>query len=166
MIPPQRFGGNLDNRLHGAGTRLELPVQRPGGLLSVGDPHALQGDGEVCGTGIEIPATVRLRVDLLRGEGGPGPRARANRPAHASGRWRVTEGVGPDILGAARSAVEDMITVLGAEGLEPPEVYLLSSIVGELRLSEVVDEPHFVVSLLFPEEVIRAAADAPRLPSR
>ncbi len=70
MIPPQYFGGNMDNRLHGIGARVYLPVNVRGALLSLADPpHASQGDGEVTGTAIETSATVRIRVNVIKGMG-------------------------------------------------------------------------------------------------
>ena len=165
MIPPQRHGGNLDNRLHGVGSEVHLPVQRAGALLLVGDPHAAQGDGEVCGTGIETSATVRISVDLLRGEFRRGPSALASTSADPGGRWLVTEGVGPDPRAAAAEATEEMILRLGERGLTAPEAYLLLSVAGHLRLSEVVDEPNWVVSMLFSESLADAAARIPWSPA-
>ncbi len=150
MIPPHVFGGNLDNRLHRAGTTLTLPVQRPGAGLLVGDPHAAQGDGEVCGTGIETEAIVRLRVGLEKGRRPRGPRAIVTRPDESEGPVLVAEGVGPNPLEAARAATEDMIATLEELGASAQEAYLLLSVAGHLRWSEIVDEPNFVVSMVFP----------------
>jgi len=60
-------GGNLDSKLIKKGARVYLPVRVAGGLLQLGDIHASMGDGELCGTGIEIPATVLVRVGLIKG---------------------------------------------------------------------------------------------------
>ncbi|HEY6238389.1 MAG TPA: acetamidase/formamidase family protein, partial [Thermoplasmata archaeon] len=159
MIPPQRHGGNLDNRLHGVGAELTLPVQRAGGLLMVGDPHAAQGDGEVCGTGIETPARVRLQVDLLKGGSTGSPRLVTPIPPSPPGRWIVTEAVGPEPRSGARDATEQMILELERYGIAAAEAYLLLSVAGQLRLSEVVDEPNWVVSMLFPEELAQRVAE-------
>ena len=67
IVPPRRVGGNMDIRDMAAGTTLYLPVEVPGALFSVGDTHAAQGDGEVCGTAIESPMTVTLSFDLVKG---------------------------------------------------------------------------------------------------
>ncbi|PZU49323.1 MAG: AraC family transcriptional regulator [Sphingomonas sp.] len=61
-VPPSNFGGNLDNWRTGPGSRIFLPVQVPGGLLSLGDPHASQGDSELCGTAIECSMTALIQV--------------------------------------------------------------------------------------------------------
>jgi len=66
MIPPQYFGGNMDNRLICEGSKLYLPVNRDGGLLSFSDPHASQGDGEVCGTAVETSATITVSVSVVK----------------------------------------------------------------------------------------------------
>ena len=67
VVPPRRVGGNLDIRDLSAGTVLYLPVEVAGALFSVGDTHAAQGDGEVCGTAIESPMNVVLKFDLVKG---------------------------------------------------------------------------------------------------
>jgi len=66
IVPPRRVGGNMDIRDIAAGTELYLPVEVKGGLFSVGDTHAAQGDGEVCGTAIESPMSVSLTLDLVK----------------------------------------------------------------------------------------------------
>ena len=66
VVPPRRVGGNLDIRDNSVGTTLYLPVEVAGGLLSLGDTHAAQGDGEICGTAIESPMTVAVKIDLIK----------------------------------------------------------------------------------------------------
>jgi amidase len=68
-----RHGGNLDDHLHGPGTRVYFPVRQPGGMFAVGDMHASMGDGEICGTGVEIEGEVVVRFDLLKGKQGTWP---------------------------------------------------------------------------------------------
>jgi amidase len=63
-----RHGGNLDDHLHGPGATLYFPVRQPGGMFAVGDMHASMGDGEICGTGVEIAGEVVARFDLLKGK--------------------------------------------------------------------------------------------------
>lgn len=153
MIPPQRTGGNMDSRLQAPGAVLLLPVEVEDALLSVGDPHAAMGDGEVCGTGIETPAHVEMWLELVRGGAPRFPRLEVERLPVDSGPAWVTTGIGPDPMAAARDAVEGMIEWLGTCGISPKESYLLTSIVGHLRLSEVVDLPNYVVSLTFPRDL-------------
>jgi amidase len=71
-----RHGGNLDDHLHGTGTKVYFPVRQPGGMFAVGDMHASMGDGEICGTGVEIAGEVTVRFDVLKGK---------------QARWPVTE---------------------------------------------------------------------------
>ena len=68
-----RHGGNLDNHLHGPGAKIFFPVRQPGGMFAVGDMHAAMGDGEICGTGVEIAGEVVARFDLLKGRQGTWP---------------------------------------------------------------------------------------------
>jgi len=151
-VPPGEFGGNMDTRHLTAGATLYLPVFHEGANLSMGDGHAAQGDGEVCGTAIETPmrATVRLtvRTDLHL----TGPEfLTADVPAVKGGRRYATDGVGPDLLGAARDAVRRMIDWLGREhGLAPIDAYLLSSVAVDLRISEIVDMPNVIVTAHCP----------------
>jgi acetamidase/formamidase len=154
LIAPQRFGGNLDNRFVGAGTSLELPVQQEGALVSLGDPHAAQGDGEVCGTGIEVPARVTVRLELVPGRAPAAPRATVpRRSPESSGTCWVTMGVAPDLHDASQEAVEQMISWLEEVGWTAAEAYLLLSVAGHLRISEIVDRPNFVVSMVAPRSV-------------
>src|SRR5690606_2159058 len=69
VVPPRAQGGNLDIRDLTRGSRLLLPVAVPGALFSLGDTHAAQGDGEVCGTAVETAMTVRLRLQLVKNAG-------------------------------------------------------------------------------------------------
>ncbi len=158
IVPPRACGGNMDIRDLAAGTRLYLPVQVTGALFSVGDTHAAQGDGEVCGTAIESPMEVTLTFDLVKDAGlrtprfvTPGPVAR-----HFDGKgYEVTTGIGPDLMAAAKDALRAMIDQLaGRFGMRPAEAYMLCSVCADLRISEIVDQPNWVVSLYFPRIVL------------
>lgn len=154
MVPPHRQGGNMDIRHITAGTRLRLPVAVPGALLSLGDTHAAMGDGEVCGTGIEIASTVRLRVSV---EKQPVPSAVLETDGRATrnGRTLVTTGIGPDLWQASRDATQSMIEqVVRRTGLAPIEAYLLASVSADLHISEIVDLPNVVVSMHLPLDAL------------
>lgn len=159
VVPPREVGGNMDIRDLTRGARLYLPVQVPGGLFSVGDTHATQGDGEVCGTAIESPMRIRLRFDLAKGAGLRRPQfSIPDAPTrHLDGRgYHVTTGISPDLMQAAKDAVRDMIDYLGREyRLEPPLAYALCSVAVDLRISEVVDAPNWVVSAYLPRSIFR-----------
>jgi acetamidase/formamidase len=149
VIPPRRVGGNLDCRDLGVGARLVLPVEVDGGLLSAGDPHAAQGDGEVCGTAVETTATAVLRVDLRPGAAPTAPQLELPPAVPApTGRRLVTTGVGPDLVAGARDATLAMIDRLGTDrGIAPADAYALCSVAAHLRIVEVVDAPNWVVGL-------------------
>jgi acetamidase/formamidase len=148
VVVPTRFGGNMDIRHVSAGSRLLLPVGVPGALLSLGDTHAAQGDGEVCGTGIETSSTVRLRVDVVRGRDLRFPMVETSPSTARPGRAVATTGIGPDLMQATRDAVRGMVDeIVRRTGVDPLDAYLLASVAGDLKISEVVDAPHWVVSM-------------------
>lgn len=152
MIPPQYFGGNMDNRLLREGSSLFLPVSVKGALLSFSDPHGAQGDGEVCGTAIETSADVIASVKVHKSTGQKFPKLVSQETF--SGKELVVMGIGPDLKEATRNAVTDMITHLQKYGLSGTEAYALCSVAGNLRISEIVDEPNYVVSVILPEKLI------------
>jgi acetamidase/formamidase len=158
IIPPDDWGGNLDIKHLTVGTKLYLPVGVDGALFSVGDTHAAQGDGEVCGTAIESPMRIALRLDVRRD-------LRLRQPAfetfggapgdHATAGSFVTTGVASDLLDAARRATAAMIDHLGATvGLGPAEAYALCSVAVDLRVHEVVDQPNWVVGAWLSRAVV------------
>jgi acetamidase/formamidase len=157
IVPPRRVGGNMDVRDIAEGTELYLPIEVAGALFSVGDTHAAQGDGEVCGTAIESPMHVALQFDLIKQQPLAYPRFRTPGPVSrhldAMG-YDVTTGIGPDLMQAARAAVRSMIDLLTCrQGLSAIDAYLLCSACGDLRISEIVDQPNWVVSFYFPRVV-------------
>ncbi|MEM4066628.1 MAG: acetamidase/formamidase family protein [Candidatus Micrarchaeaceae archaeon] len=151
MIPPQYFGGNMDNRLIREGSVLYLPVSREGGLVSFSDPHASQGDGEVCGTAIETSATVTASINIVRGKKIRNPRIVSWE--RIEGEVLVTQSFSPDLHEAAKNAVSEMIQVLTERGFGRDEAYVLCSVAGNLRINEIVDEPNFGVSMVLPSKL-------------
>ncbi|PTE06807.1 acetamidase/formamidase family protein [Mesorhizobium helmanticense] len=154
VVPPRRVGGNLDIRDLAAGTVLYLPVEVAGALFSVGDTHAAQGDGEVCGTAIESPMDVVLKLDLVKDARLKTPRFTTPGPVtrHLDAKgYEVTTGIGPDLMTGAREAVAQMVDLLADRyAMDPVEAYMLVSVCGDLRISEIVDMPNWVVSFYFP----------------
>ena len=134
-----------------------LPVNVEGAGLSFGDPHACQGDGEVCGTAVETSATVRISVKIVRNRHIPSPVTYSTE--HTGGRVLCTTGIGPELKTAAIDAVESMISQLKSRGFREDESFLLCSVAGNLKISEIVDEPNFVVSMLLPESIIEGGSD-------
>jgi len=153
--PPRANGGNVDIRHLTPGARVRLPVLVDGALFSCGDCHAAQGDGEVCGTGVETPMTVSLRFRLHRGRTTPELRflTPPGRELTESGRqgYFVTTAHGPDLFVDAQTAVRYMLEHLGDEyGLSPEEAYCLCGAAVDLRISEIVDAPNWIVSAYLP----------------
>jgi acetamidase/formamidase len=151
-IPPDLHGGNMDTRHLTAGSTLFLPVFHDKARLSMGDGHAAQGDGEVCGTAIETPMRAVVRLTVRKDLHVTGPEfLTADVAATPAGRRYATDGIGPDVLGAARDAVRRMIDWLGREhGIAPIDAYLLMSVGLDLRISEIVDMPNYVVTAHCP----------------
>ncbi|HEY3105634.1 MAG TPA: acetamidase/formamidase family protein [Gaiellaceae bacterium] len=158
-IPPRETGGNMDIRQLVAGSKLWLPTDVPGALFSIGDLHFAQGDGEVCGTGIEVAGAVTLRFDV---HAVPAPDFPAfETPDLPARRSFATTGipvdVGMDLNAAARAALLDMIGHLERRyGFDRSAAYALCSAAVDLRISEVVDVPYPLVSALLPLEIFEA----------
>lgn len=153
-MPPRRNGGNVDTKQLTAGARLSLPVLVEGALFSCGDGHAAQGDGEVCITAIECDMTATLRFTLQKGRDLPEFQFRTAGPLSPrtnTREWYATTGHGPDLMEAARNAIRHMIAwLVDNHGLTREQAYILCSVAVDLKLSEVVDAPHWVVSAFLP----------------
>ena len=158
IVPPRNVGGNMDIRDLGEGAELYLPIEVAGALFSVGDTHAAQGDGEVCGTAIESPMDVVLQFELVKDANLKMPRYVVPGPVtnHFDKKgYEVTTGIGPDLMAGARMAVSEMIGLLGKRfGYSAIDAYLLCSVCADLRISSIVDVPNWVVSLHFPRVVL------------
>ncbi len=155
VMPPGTFGGNMDIRHLTRGTRLLLPVQVEGALFSCGDCHAAQGDGEVCVTGIEAPMHVAVRLWVRRDLSVPEPQfitpGPLTRKYDARGYYATT-GISPDLMEAARKAVRHMIAYLTrTHHLTPEDAYVLCSVAVDLKISEVVDKPNWIVTAYLPQ---------------
>jgi acetamidase/formamidase len=157
VVPPRRVGGNMDIRDLARGVELYLPVEVAGALFSVGDTHAAQGDGEVCGTAIESPMGVALKFDLVKEANLAFPRYDVPGPVtrHLDDKgYHVATGIGPDLIQAAKDAVGGMIDHLTARHqMSAVDAYMLSSVCADLRISEIVDRPNWIVSAYFPRIV-------------
>jgi acetamidase/formamidase len=158
VIPPRRVGGNLDTRQLGPGATLYLPVEVEGALFGVGDTHGAQGDGEVCGTAIESAMTVTLRLSVRTDLDVDTPEFDVRRPLErrsaAAAGYHATTGVAPDLMVAARQSIERMIAYLERHhDLTPEAAYALCSVAVDLRISEVVDAPNWVVSAFLPQDL-------------
>jgi acetamidase/formamidase len=154
IMPPGPFGGNMDTRHLVKGSRILLPVQISGALFSVGDAHAAQGDGEVCVTGIECPMYAALRFDLHKGRNLPAPQFATPGPLTPrveGGGWYATMGVNEDLMQAAKDSLWAMVEHISTTyHIEPVEAYVLASLVVDLKISEIVNRPNWIVSSYLP----------------
>lgn len=141
-MPAGKHGGNLDNRLNGIGCTLHLPVNHPGALLSVGDMHASQGDGEIGGTGVEVGGDVLLSCQVIKREQlQQAPRAKdfvLEYPVTETNTHWITHGVTVEnIPGATTVACEQAQKILvQLWGFTPEEAFILLGVKGDLGLCQ------------------------------
>lgn len=148
-IPPRSNGGNMDDPHLVEGTTVYFPVFVEGGLFSLGDVHAAQGAGEVCGTAIEIPARITYEVNVIKGKN------HVKEPQYETDDYYAVSAFGKTLDKAARKALRYMIDYLEAEhGLDRTEAYVLCSLAGDLKIAEVVDVPHMLVTMHISKEVL------------
>jgi formamidase len=174
-LPPRENGGNFDVKQLTKGAKLMLPVFKPGALFSTGDGHFAQGDGEVCVTAVEMGATAAVRFQLHKGLAirrkfaGPvfsreryftDPRFAVperflgvmGMPINAEGEIEAE-----NLTLACRNAVLNMMELLQERGYSRPQAYVICSVAVDLRISNVVDVPNYVVSALLPEAIFDEA---------
>lgn len=146
----------MDNRHLTQGTTLWLPVFVDGGHFSAGDPHAAQGDGEVCVTAIECPMKASLRFTLHKDRttvpSFEVPAAAVDRKDDAG--YYGTMGIDPDLMECSRKAVRAMIDRLVTDyGLSREDAYMLCSVAGDLRIIEIVDAGVWNVAMTLPHSI-------------
>jgi acetamidase/formamidase len=140
--PPGAHAGNLDNKELVAGSSLYLPVHVPGALISIGDGHALQGDGEVTVTAVETSLRGTVQIFVRKGKSIRWPRAET--PTHF-----ITMGLNPDLDEAARIATREMIDFLVSEkGMSRDDAYILCSLGVDLHVTQLVDETKGIHAML------------------
>src|SRR5215831_1584270 len=170
-LPPRENGGNFDVKQLTKGAKLFLPVFKEGALFSTGDGHFAQGDGEVCVTAVEMGATAVVRFKVHKGLAA---RRKFSAPAFsretffAEPRFAAPErflgvmGMPINAAGeieaenltlACRNAVLNMIELLQERGFSREQAYVICSVAVDLRISNVVDVPNYVVSALLPEAI-------------
>jgi len=167
-IPPRENGGNLDTRHLGVGTKIMFPVWVPGALFSLGDAHSAQGDGEINGTGIESNMTVTARFGLVKGAHLKEMRfitaPRKKLTVTDTGGYYVTTAQGPDLFKNAQQAVRYMLDhLVSAYDLTREQAYCLCGVAVDLKISQIVDAPNFMVSAYLPLSIFgRPRASASR----
>jgi formamidase len=174
-LPPRENGGNFDVKQLTKGAKLYLPVLKEGGLFSTGDGHFAQGDGEVCVTAVEMGATAVVRFRVHKGLAKSrkftapvfsrttyftDPRFAAperflgvmGMPINAAGEIEAE-----NLTLACRNAVLNMMELLQERGFSSQQAYVICSVAVDLRVSNVVDVPNYVVSALLPEAIFDGA---------
>lgn len=132
-LQPDYYGGNMDLPDVGPGAIIYLPVNTKGALLYLGDCHAVQGDGELCGVALEMPATVEIQVDLIKGHTIGWPRLETE-------DFLMTIGSARPMEDAARIAYRELVRWVAPElGVGEDEAYLLLTMCGKVRLGNMVD---------------------------
>lgn len=148
-FPPRANGGNMDDPSIVKGVTVYLPVFVEGGLLSIGDPHAVQGLGEVVGTAIECDMRAVFRVSVLKNK-------TIEEPQYESEAYYATTGFGTTIDEAAKKATRFMVRhISDTYQMSWEDAYMLCSLVGDLKIAEVVDLPHMLVTMHVPKSIFK-----------
>jgi amidase len=147
-LTPDNHGGNMDVPDMGPGSITYLPVRSPGGRLFIGDAHACQGDGEVCGTAVEYQSTTTVRVDLIKGWKIDWPRLENEDALMSIGSARPLED-------ATRIAYRELVLWMAAEyGFDKWDAYMMLSQVGKVRLGNFVD-PKYTVGAMVAKHYLK-----------
>ena len=170
-LPPRENGGNFDVKQLTKGAKLFLPVFKEGGLFSTGDGHFAQGDGEVCVTAVEMGATAVVRFKVHKGLA---TRRKFTSPVFSRSSYFIDpryaaperflgvmgmpinqegEIEAENLTLACRNAVLNMMELLQERGFSRAQAYVICSVAVDLRISNVVDVPNYVVSALLPEAI-------------
>jgi acetamidase/formamidase len=141
-ITPAAHGGNMDTPEMRAGVTAYFPVNVPGGMLSLGDGHARQGEGEVCGTAVEAAMRTVVLVDLVKGGAPVSPRIESD-------GFLMTTGSARPLEDAYRMSQHDLVGWTGSLlGLEQLDAYQLVSQAGLAPAGNVVDTNYTMVAKL------------------
>ncbi|HWH43082.1 MAG TPA: acetamidase/formamidase family protein [Usitatibacter sp.] len=150
-IQPRAHGGNIDNKELVPGSTLYLPVFNDGAGFSVGDGHAVQGDGEVCTTAIETALAGTFEIHVRRD-------LELDYPAAETPTHLVTMGLDPDLDTATRDALRRMVPrVMQETGLSWNRAFMLMSLAADVRVTQVVNE-HKGIHVMMPKAMLRKAA--------
>ncbi|KAJ3021048.1 UNVERIFIED_CONTAM: hypothetical protein HDU68_009847 [Siphonaria sp. JEL0065] len=161
-VPPYETGGNIDCKHVTQGSKLFLPVKVAGALVSCGDGHAAQGEGEVCGTALETPMTATVKLTLRKDMPWVKSPHYLTNPATSPSSYipggvfqpkgeYAALGIDPDLLEASKKALRGLLDwLMDVKGLTRVDAYLLASVVSDLKIVEAVDMPHFAVACSIP----------------
>jgi acetamidase/formamidase len=157
VVPPTKWGGNMDIKHLRAGSTLYLPVAVEGALFSVGDTHAAMGDAEVCGTAVETAMDITVRLSVRKDMTARYPQysiPQGQLAATEQSSYHVCTGIHDDLLEATREATRAIIDhIVARYGRTRQEAYAIASVAVDLRIHEVVDVPNWVVGAFLPEAI-------------
>jgi acetamidase/formamidase len=149
-IPPRSNGGNMDDPNIIEGTTVYFPVLVKGALFSIGDTHAVQGLGEICGTALEAPMRIVYEVKVIKSA------RKILEPQYERDDIYAVTAFGKTIDEAAKKASKYMIDYLSdVHGLSKEDAYMLCSLSGNLHIAEVVDVPHMLVTMHIPKNIFK-----------
>ena len=141
-LQPDYYGGNMDLPDVAPGSIIYLPVNTAGGYLYIGDCHAIQGDGELCGVALEMPATVEVQIDLVKGHGNAWPQLETEERMMFIGSARPMED-------AVRIAYRELVRWVAAETSQSEQdAYLLLTMCGKVRLGNMVDPKYSLAAAI------------------
>jgi amidase len=133
-----QHGGNLDNHLHGPGARIYFPVRQHGAMFAVGDMHAAMGDGEICGTGVEIAGEVTVRFGLLKGKQATWP------VTELDSCWVAHGTAGGDVREALQEACSEAARLLVDEwAFTPEEAFVFLSVACDANICQACQPSPF-----------------------
>ena len=145
--PPGRHAGNLDNKELGVGSSLFIPVFVRGALFEIGDGHVAQGDGEVDQTAIETSLRARVQLTVRKNLKLTWPRAE-------TATDYISMAADPDLTTATKLAIQEMVDFLtSTKGLTKHEAYQLTSIAGNVAITQLVDKPNVGVHVKIPKNI-------------
>jgi acetamidase/formamidase len=150
-LVPDYYGGNMDLPDVAPGAVIYLPVNTAGARLFLGDCHAAQGDGELCGVAIEHPTVTTVQVDLIKGW-------RIGWPRLETAEFYMTIGSGRPMEDAARIAYRELVRWLAADfGFSELDAYMLLTQCGRVRLGNMVD-PKYTLGASVRKAIVGQAA--------
>ena len=148
-IPPRANGGNMDDPHLVKGVTAYFPIFVKGALFSIGDTHAVQGLGEVVGTAVECDMRIRFRIAVIKDK-------TIAEPQYETDQYYATTGFATTIDEAAKKATRYMVThITETYQMSWDEAYMLCSLVGDLKIAEVVDIPNMLVTMHIPKSVFK-----------
>ena len=148
-LVPDYYGGNMDLPDVAPDSVIYLPVNAPGALLYLGDCHAIQGDGELCGVALEHPTVTTVQLDLIKGWTIAWPRLETS-------EFFMTIGSARPMEDASRIAYRELIRWMEAEfGFDETDAYLLLTMCGKMRLGNMVD-PKYTLGASIAKSIVAA----------